>query len=216
MKIFKTIGLFILLILVSGCTNGALKESYNKMQVGRDKINGYILDLRISGTNGDNRVNEILRITNYQNKEYQLTKTVLSRKDKEIENTTETMYIKDSKLYVKNENGDYIQSDSKTYINIPIYLEGLINTVSVDKPTEEKIGENKYNLYDVVFKKEVINDILKDTTLNKMTVTDNVSGKVYIDKDKNVYRIIYNLDNITINASYFSIDKVKPINYPNL
>ncbi|MDD3048830.1 MAG: hypothetical protein PHQ89_02425 [Bacilli bacterium] len=205
----KVIALTTVMLLV-GCTNKAIKESYEKMEVGKEGINGYILDLRIYGTNGEEKVNEVVRVTNYNNEEYKIVKSIVGNI---ISKTTEeTTYIKDGKTYAQNEEGLVVETAKEiNYKDPSVYLEGLNNITKNGKEQSETIGEKKYTYYDVTFSKKIVNTILKDTSLKDLEVTKNVEGQVYINSEGYVYRIIYNLDTITINANYYGVDTVRSI-----
>lgn len=199
------------ILLLVGCTTKVINKAYEKMEVGTKGINGYILDLRIYGTNEGTKVSEIIKITNYNNKEYKIVKTLVGATV--AETTEETSYIKDNKNYIKDANGIVVETTKEIEYSDPsIYLEGLKNIKKNGKAKTETIGENKYTYYEVTFKKDIVNKILDKTSLKEMNVTSNVEGTVYIDSKGYVYRIIYKLDSITINANYYSIDTVRSIN----
>jgi hypothetical protein len=204
-----------MLLFIAGCGNKALKENYDNMEIGKDNINGYKLDLRIYGKNGNNTVNEIIRVTDYNDKEYEITKVSTSIKDIESGNNEETIYIKDGKTYVEDKNGKYIEGKNDTYNNPSLYLEGLKNIKSREEPIKKKIGENSYTKYNVVFKNSIVKEIVEDTVLKGMNIKEDVNGEVYIDKEGYVYRIIYKLDGVTINANYYGMNTVRPINIPS-
>jgi hypothetical protein len=149
-------------------------------------------------------MDESVRITNYKDKEFKIVK---AGKD----STTETMYIMDGKQYRTNDSEIYEVNDITAYTNPSVYLEGLLNAYDINKPKEEKIGNEKYSLYKITIKKSVFKQILKDTILDDFTVNFDVNGKIYIDKNGYVNRIIYNLYGITIDATYYSINDVKEI-----
>lgn len=215
MRNLKLIVIFIVILFITGCTNKDLIKSYGNMKIGKNNIRGYILDLRIYGTNNGKKVNEILRITDYSNSEYEIVRTDTSIKPGSNDSRYETTYIKSGRVYIADKTGKYIETGESVYYKNPsIYLEGLKNIISSKKAITEKIGNNNYKEYKVVFKEDIIKSIINDTVLKGMKIEDNTPGEVYIDKDGYVYRIIYNISKVTINANYYSINKVKELNIP--
>lgn len=213
MKLWKKISLCILPLLLIGCGN-KLDANYDKMKVSKDNINGYILDLRIYGNIDTKSVNEIVRITNYKNTDYKIVKTLAPiAKDDMYFINEEVSYVKDGKIYVAGTDGTYAVAKTAAYKNPSIYLEGMKNTTSLDKGTKTKIGNNSYTTYKAVFKKAIVNEILKDTTLDT-TATKDVSGTITIDSKGYVYRITYIVDKLTINANYYGYDNVSAISFP--
>lgn len=70
----KRILIWLLMVLtLAGCTPKELTGSYDKMQVSDKGIKGYYLDLRIYGSFSNKSINEIIRIENYNSKEYKVT-----------------------------------------------------------------------------------------------------------------------------------------------
>ena len=213
MKLWKKISLCALPLLLIGCGN-KLDANYDKMKVSKDNISGYILDLRIYGTSDSKSVNEIVRITDYNDTEYKIVKTLAPTiKDGNYVINEETTYIKDGKVYALGTDGTYAVSKTAAYKDPSIYLEGMKNTTSLDKGTKTKIGSDTYTTYKAVFKKAIVNEILKDTSLNT-TVSKDISGTITIDSKGYVYRIIYSIDKLTINANYYGYDTVSAINFP--
>lgn len=199
-----------LFILLSGCGNKNLDANFKKMEVSDKGINGYTLDLRIYGSYKNQSINEIVRIENYKNEQYNIKLSKgINVETNAIEE--EEYHIKDNKVYIIADDKETEYSKDINYKNPSVYLEGLNNIVKRSKKSTEKIGENEYTVYDVTFKKDVVNKILKDTILNDLKVDKNVEGKIYLDKEEYVYRIIYNVGDITINANYFGVDKAREI-----
>lgn len=215
MKLWKKISLCVLPLLLIGCGN-KLDSNYDKMKVSKDSISGYILDLRISGNVDNKNVRDMVKITNFNDTDYKIVRTLDPiQKDGNYIIPQQTSYIKDGKVYVAGTDGKYVVTkDVTTYINPSVYLEGMKNTVSLDKGTEVKDGDNKYIVYKAVFKKDIVNKILKDTGLSK-TVSKDVSGTIKIDSKGFVNRIIYNADGLEINANYFGHDTISEIYFPS-
>jgi hypothetical protein len=198
-------------IFLSGCVSSTITKAYNKMQVGKNKINGYSIDLRIYGKVNNKGINEIVRISNYMNKTYSIT--IPGKLDIKTKERTEdkVSYVKDNKGYIKNEAGTYEKTTKKIkYSNPLIYLEGIKNITKNSKSIEEKIGTNKYKVYDITIKKDYANKLLKEVAIEQ-TVSNNQTGKIYIDNKGYVYRVIYTIEDLTINANYYGIDNAVEI-----
>ena len=53
-------------------------------------------------------------------------------------------------------------------------------------------------------------EIIKYTSVKDLEIKEDINGKVYVDKDGYVYRVIYELDianKLYLNVSYFAFDK---------
>lgn len=219
MKTIKNIlliGTFVL--LVTGCgkqkidqkMDHNLNDNYKKMNVGNNGINGYTLDLRIYGSYNNKKIYDIVRIQNYKNKTYEIA---VSR-NTSIESTKiqeEVYRIKKNKIYSIQGNKEIEFTGDINYKNPNVYLEGLNNIVKKDPPKIEKIDGKKYTVYSVTFQKNIINKLLKDTSLLDLSVDKNIDGKLYLDSEGYVYKIIYQIDDITIAANYFGINQAREL-----
>lgn len=210
MKNLKKILLVMILFLMVGCgSNAKLKENVEKMEISSEGINGYAVDLRIYGSTNNTRVNESLRIFNSGNKDYKIEKNIF-----DIDNfIQEITYIRDGEIYTKGKEDKYILSTSRVYYSKPhLYLEGVNNLKTVDKGSKV---ENQPNLteYQVEFQDEVIEEILKDIEI-VIPIEKNVKGKVQINKEGYVYRVIYQFETITVNALFYQINNVSSIDFP--
>ena len=189
MKKLKQIGIVLSMMLVlTGCGESKeLKKAYEKMKMGKE-LTSYKVDYRLYGTYNNKNVNDIIRIQNNNGKAI-VEDNLLETDDKTVQNTPKI----DKKLYEKPE----------------IYLEGLKNAKERNKK-EEKIAENTYQVYDITVKKSVSKDIIKYTSVKDLEIKDDINGKVYVNKDGYVYRIIYELDmanKLYLNVSYFAFTK---------
>ena len=207
-------------LLLTGCGSNALKENYDNMKIGKDGINGYMLDLRVYGNQGKERVNDILRITAFGDNYQVINVNTDVVKEEAVSTPTsierEITYIKGDKVYTADKTGTYVvNKKTVAYTHPQLVLDGLKNITKIDKGTKTKVGDTNYTLYKVTFKKAAVSKILDDTTMAGTKVTKDVEGEVYIDSKGYVYRIIYNLEDVTINASYFSINTVREISFPN-
>jgi hypothetical protein len=228
-KILFLVGL---VLLAGGCSNNQFVDSYNKMQVADDTINGYSLDLRIFGSVETERINQIVKIDNYNNKDYKITKVnaeanidenigmiqgsenigIIEGNESQQE---EVIYAIGGKTYALDKDGKYSETKEPITFNNPaIYLNGLKNVSEASDPLEEKIGDETYNVYNVTFAKADIEDIIKDTGIKNITLENNVTGKIYLNENGYVYRVIYNINDLTINANYSGINTASEITLP--
>lgn len=238
MKIKKIILALIAILLITGCVNKELVKNYDNMKIGKDGINGYMLELRVYGLDNNKRVDDIIRVTNYNNNEFKIIKIgtflpIGGQGGKEGDTTSvpeenanlletqgllnnETItYVKNNKVYAPNAEGVYeLNNKDVKYTKPIIYLEGLNNIVSLSKGEKQKIGNNEYTFYKATFKKDIINNIIADTSLANTKATKNAEGEIYIDSNGYVYKIVYKIDGVTINANYFNINNVSPISFP--
>lgn len=213
MKRIKIVVVTMMLILIAGCTSKDFKNAYNNMQVSDKKINGYSLDLRINGTYNNKNVREIVKITNYKNKEYEIR--VVNSGVPTSKDNDEITYIKDNKTYVKGEDEKYTETTAEVKYKDPsVYLEGLKNIAKSSEMKEETIGSKKYKVYEVEFKKGIVEKVVKNSNLEGLKSDKNISGKIYLNEDNQVYRIIYNIGELTINANYYGINTAREINVP--
>jgi hypothetical protein len=223
----KIVILCSLMLIISGCSVGKFSSDYKKIKASDDKIDSYTLNLRIYGIYNNDKINKNMRIESYKNNQYMITifnntKKSIDRKNNEIDNNEleqandEIIYVVNKKTYVVNKTGEYIESKGDVrYDNPSIYLSGLNHISKINKVAKETIGTNKYDVYDVNFSKKSVMTILKDTTYSDIKISDNVTGQIYIDQNGYIYRIIYNIEGVTINANYNVKDLNKPINLPN-
>lgn len=210
-KLFITLS-FVILGL-TGCTNKDMKAAYDKMQV-NDNMNGYTIDLRLYGNNNSSSVNESVRVENYMNKSYSIMKSEL-KDDEIVENN---LYYVDGQMY-KEDDLSYVQTtDTSTYTNTNIYLEGLINTSKVTEASDEVIANNTYKVYNIVVKKDFINSLVKYLPLTDYSASHNINAKVYVNNDGYVYKTIYNLkekstdnEDLTLNVVYFGFNTSREI-----
>jgi hypothetical protein len=207
MNKIKTILIAIIILLVAGCTSKDhdFNQNYENMIIGNTGINGYSLDLRIYGTLNGSKVNEDVRIKNYNNEDYEITK-IDSLNNKETVN-----YIIDGIRYLKNDNSYTEVSNEINYSNPSAYLEGLKHVNKIDKESEEKIGNKKYTLYNVKVDKTILKDISNDCGFS-FSSDKEINADIWLDSDKNVYRIIYYVGDVKINANYYGINNSKSIN----
>jgi outer membrane lipoprotein-sorting protein len=220
MKYFKTLILLVIIFPLSGCIFQSTSESYEKMQLKKGGITGYCLDLRIYGFTSDKNVNEIVRVENYMDSSFRIAipnigePDVLKEEDY-IRNFEEVTYKINGVVYTMDETGQYIKTNDKIkYGNPSIYLLALKNIKKNSKSIKEKMGDIIYNTYEVMVDKDTMGEILSDTNISNLEVKKDIKAKIYLNKDGYTYRIIYTIENVTINANYYGINTVSQINVP--
>lgn len=223
MKILKKVLIILVIVFIAGCSNKEINQTYDNMQAGSGKndINGYSIDLRIYGTVDKQTVNEIVRISNFNDEDYKITivnkdiNPLVNEEDDNvtIENNDTIIYVLDGKKYI-DEDGQYIETNEKQkYTNPLVYLEGLNNVKSVEDESEEVNGENKYQVYDVKIKESYVKDIL-DEIDQDITVSDDIDAKIYINEEGYLYRVIYYIGSLTVNVNYYGINNSAEIVLP--
>lgn len=187
MKRVKQLALVLSMALIlTGCGSKALKTAYNKMQIGKE-ITGYKVDYRLYGTYKEKSINDIVRM---QNTEGKVTVEDEILPEEEIDKNQKKI---NKSLYEKPE----------------IYLKGIEKAKEKNKG-EEKLGEITYTTYDITVPKKIVKEMIKYTEVKDLEVKEDINGKVYLDKDGYVYKVIYELDianKLYLNVSYFGLDK---------
>jgi hypothetical protein len=228
----KKVVFFIVLILtLGGCTSKQFESNYKKMQVSEDgKIDSYSMDLRVYGNYNNKNINEIIKIKNYSDIKYKITRTDLTQNNFKDNNVSENeisdhetkkqkneiIYIVNDKTYIMSETGKYTLVNKDIKYNDPkIYLDGLNNISKVTKTSYEKSGDTTYKVYEVIYNKKFISKLVADTSISDIKIKNDVTGKIYINDDLYVNYIIYNIESVTINVNYYNIgtssDFVLPI-----
>lgn len=212
--------LLISLFVLTGCTNKDMKKAYEKMEV-NDNMNGYEIDCRLYGYYNNKNVNDIVRIENYMNREFNIRTSDLIEEDGKIINKETELILKDGKLYEKaNENMFYKESSSTTiYNSTDIYLKGVLEGSKVKQLENETIADNQYRVYEMYISKSVMTKIMEHTSLKEYKVEDKVYTKVWVNEDGYVYQVEYkvldNLEdksNLTLNVTFFGYNASRPNN----
>lgn len=217
----KIIGLLFILFLLTACgkSDAELVKVYEKMNAGTELLNGYSIDLRVYGESDGNIIKDIVRINNYKDNAFRVS---ITNARLNFDTTTpfeeNVQYIINQKIYVQDaKTKEYaIIRDRVVYSNPLIYLIGLKNVTEMVSTKTELIGNNEYTVYDVKFNKDAMGQILADTVFIGNPIKDEPSGKIYVDKDGYLYRIIYEIEDLEINASYFGINNSSEIVLPTL
>lgn len=201
------------LIVVGGCSNNKAIDNYENMKVSIDEVDGYTLNLKISGTIGADKIDEIVKIDNYDESDYRIMALNTAVKDDDSQADNEVTYIIDGKVYTKNSNGTYIsKKDGTMYNNPSVYIDGLKEVYKTSKVTKATIDDITYEVYDVIFSENVINNIIEDSVISDIKADEEVTGKIYINDKKHAYRIIYYINDITITANYLGIEASRNVN----
>ena len=194
----KIIMLLLSITLLTGCTEKEFKEKYDDMKIG-ESIESYQLDLRIYGNSDNKKINEMYKIDNYKNQKYK------------IDTLNLTYYFIDGKMYEEKEikeEIEYNETKENIFYDTDIILQGL-NNITSKKEIKNDIDGKEMKVYEVKYKDEFIKDLL-----NKLGYSNNykeVKGKVYLENDK-IYKIIYVIDNLNINGTFFRINGIKDFN----
>ena len=222
MKKNKTL-IIIILVLVIGAlaffvfkpkmgfiSNSKVGKSASSTKIeNNDKMNSYKLDLRINGNYKNKRYFEIVMVTNYQNKEKDITITKSTDKGEE-----EYEYlVKDSKYYqVKDEKLTEVKS--VPYTDTDIYLLGAENLKDSKQIENQKIGTDKdakvYSVYTGKVSKSIMNKVLAATDL-EIKIDKDVDAEVWIGSDGHVYKVYYRFDGLTVYASYFGYNVIRGV-----
>ncbi|MDD2203184.1 MAG: hypothetical protein PHD78_02230 [Bacilli bacterium] len=201
-----------LLFIVTGCSNGQFMPNYDKMQISDEGINGYYLDLRVYGELNNDIIKKTIKIDNYNNKEYGIVYMDSNITDAEGSIVEDKYYLLNDTAYVLNAEGEYVEDNNDVkYNNTNIYLEGIKKVADISEPKEETIGLSTYDVYEVTFAKRNVQEIIDYLEINNLELSDDVKGQIYLDKDEYVHKIIYNIEDLEIIASYYLIDKATEI-----
>ncbi len=205
-----------LVLFVSGCSNAIFNNAYNKIT---NKKGSYNLSIRIIGVNDKTNINETIFIQSYRNSKYLISRTIVNAStdntNRRLPSSQKTIYVIDGITYTQNATGQYVKTTESVFYNDPsLYLIGFKNAKANAGKILEKIGEVTYDVYNLTFVKKDIENILNNNALTDVKLTKEVTGKVYIDKEGYIFRLIYNIENITINANYSAYNMAKDITLP--
>lgn len=204
-------------------SKGELEKAYEKMQAGPDKINGYILELRVFGKIDNEIVKETVRFNNYMNEqlEVKIKNYPVEEKGKgrvneageaneiseEISNEN-VFVVSENKVYKQNKDAEYVEyKEEFLYKDVNIYLKGLNNIIEIKETEIETMGVDEYSVYHALVDLNAVQEILDSLNIEYEVLT-NVETKIYLDKEGYVYRIMYDLGNIKIYAYYVAINQV--------
>ena len=194
----KKVLIVLSLIILTGCGSKEFKEVYENINIGNN-IESYQLDLRIYGNRDNKRINEMYKIDNYKNQKYKIDTFDL------------TYYFIDGKIYEEKEVMEeiiYNETDENIFYDTSIILEGL-NNITSKKEIENDIEGKELKVYEVELKDDYIKELL-----NKLGYTNSyneASGKVYLENDI-IYKVIYIVDDLNINGTFFRVNGINDIN----
>lgn len=204
-RIFKGLIFLAIIIVICGCgsnENNKIEKAYNNSKIGKD-IKGYVFDLRIYGTNENNKVFKTVRINNYKNTDLEISLYT---------NLEQKQYaIKKGKTYLFNKDNEYEKADDlKYYNNTDIFLEAAKNLKTSKFLEQKEEGKNKYDVYDVTFEKKYIDKLLKNIDV-KITSKGTATGEIWIDGDNRIYKINYKLKDFEIYTAFFAYNSTGSI-----
>ncbi len=194
----KKILIVLSLFLLTGCGNKEFKEAYKNMNIGKN-IESYQLDLRIYGSIDNKRINEMYKIDNYENQKYKIDTFDL------------TYYFIDGKMYEEKEIMEEIQyneTKQNIFYDTNIILDGL-NNITSKTEIENDIEGKELKLYEVELKDEYIKELLNK--LGYINSYNEASGKIYLENN-NIYKIIYTVDDLNVNGTFFRVNGINDIN----
>lgn len=217
----KIFSLLIVCLLLVGCAvDNDIKKSYKNTSVS-DEMNGYQLDLRIKGKYNGQAVNEIVRITNYMDKQIKIKNSASSNSLKPESNTEEYILILNNKTYEVTDDKYEEIDENIPYNNPSIYLDILDNLTKGEENRVEKIANISYNVYNVIVKHDAMKKTLKGSAIENITFKNDVRGEIWIDPDGYVYKAIYYLneaidseDILQLTTLFFGYNTVKEMSLP--
>ena len=229
---------FVGVLILSGCTNKEMVTYYENTKAG-GAIDSYQLDLRIYGTFNEKSYSEIVRVDNYKGTQLKIdyiskNDARLNRdviKEEVVDPTLESkepnfedpngdpildrlsedtaIYVIDGKIY-ERKDGRYTEIESALYSNPNVYLETISKGSNIEFLFDEKIGEENYKVYTFKVSPTNMKPMLDDGVLKDLELKEDVSAKLWIDKDSRVYKVVYYIkdgtDKLEINASIFRIN----------
>lgn len=217
----KVFSLLMACLLLVGCgVDKDIKKSYKNTNVS-DKMNGYQLDLRIKGSYDGKQVNEIVRITNYMDKQFKIKNNSSSSPSKQQNEKEEYIMILDNKAYkITDGKNEEIKGDIP-YGEPNVYLDILDNLTKGEENRVDKIGDISYKVYNVTVKKDAMKEALKGTVIEDITFKNDIRGEVWISPNQYVYKATYYLNEaiesetmLQMTTLFFSYNMVKEMSLP--
>ncbi|MGE5456374.1 MAG: hypothetical protein ACM3O4_04660 [Ignavibacteriales bacterium] len=217
----KVFSLLMICLLLVGCgVDKDIKKSYKNTDVS-DKMNGYQLDLRIKGNYNGKQVNEIVRITNYMDKQIKIKNSASSSSSKQEAGTEEYILVLDNKTYKVTDNKYEEIKDEVAYSEPSLYLDILDNLTKGEEKRVDKIGDISYKVYDVSVKQSAMKEALKGTKIEDIAFKTDIRGEVWINPEGYIYKAIYYLneaidstDMLQLTTLFFSYNAVKEMSLP--
>jgi hypothetical protein len=199
----KILFISVFVLLITGCAKSDLKKSFNKMDI--NLINNYSVDLRINGEINDTSIKISHRIINYNNEQISIS---FSERNDEIRLVERNYVYQDGILYSLKDDIYEISEDELNFKNTSILLEGLNNT---EKASKEEVESDLYNkLIKGTLEKKYVVELLSEYKLD--TNFETATFEFHLNDDDTVQRIIYQIDDLTINALFYSIGTSTRVN----
>lgn len=218
----KVFSLLMVCLLLVGCgVNKDIKKAYKTTKIS-DEMNGYQLDMRIKGNYNGKQVSEIVRITNYMDKQIKIQNSSLNTFLNQKNRKEEYILILNDKTYKITDN-EYIEVGNNVPYNKPsAYLE-ILNKLAQGKENKiDKIGEISYKVYDIKVKKNILKKALIGTEIEDITFKNDIRGEVWINPDQYVYKVIYYLNEaiesektLQLMTLFSSYNMVKEMSLPD-
>jgi len=198
----KILLLSVFVLLITGCAKSDLKKSFNKMDI--NLIKNYSVDLRINGEINDKSIKVSHRITNYNNEQLSIS---FSERSESVRLIEHNYVYQDGILYNLKDDIYEISEDELNFKNTSILLEGLNNT---KKASKEEVESDLYNkLIKGTLEKKYVVELLSEYKLD--TNFETATFEFYLNEDDTVERIIYQIDDLTINALFYDIGESRKV-----
>ena len=198
----KNIFLLIIIFVVTGCTKLELNKIFKEMRI--EKINNYSVDLRISGEKNGEIIKTSHRITNFNDEQIII---FFSERNSERELIEHNYVYQDNNLFVLRDDL-YIESQEVfPFMNTNILLDGLTKTKDESK---EIVEDNSYNkIVRGNLNKSYVDILLKEYKLN--SDFKKATFEFYLKSDNTIERLIYQIDDLTINALFYDIGESRKV-----
>lgn len=214
----RIILLVILLLMITGCRDKTLDETYKKMLIKEDGLTSYQVNIRINGDYHQKRLNQYYQIRNYQDEQ------IIIREPSNLTNSENYIIIDKDKTYkVTSHNGKETRTILKDfkYEGTDIYIGCLKKLKEVKQEPNKKVNNNTYSVYSIKTNKKTISSILKGTVLEEIELDGDVSGVIWIDKDGYVNKMVYYLNKslkdhsepLELSINYTDYNDIKPRKY---
>lgn len=209
----KIIVFLIAIMFLSGCGENEkennMKIEYQSMKIG-DKVESYQLDLRIYGDYNNNTINEMYKIDNYKNEEYTVLEgnSVYYVVNGMTYKGVDIVYAEGTENFEEFIPMQPQKTNEKVFKDTDLILQGLINIEAKEK-IENDLSILDLTVYSVKLKDNYVKKLLK--TLGYGENYKECNGKIYL-KDGKVYKIVYIVDGLTINGTFFRVNAIRKLN----
>ena len=164
---------------------------YDNMKTG-NTMKGYYLSVKLlsySNTGSILENNSELVIENYMDRSYRISK---NNKEEEVENT---LYIVNDRVYIFNEIEEKYEITNQKPVcnNTQVFMETLKNVKEIINEENIIIDSEDYKKYTYITTKEIVNELLKTTTLKDEEIKEDVEVVLIINSKGYIQSIEYNL-----------------------